>query len=401
MHPVAVMAVRYGPEYLPWLWSIRSELGAAGSAILDRLHLGAPGSGPVVDRIGPAIVSVRDGQTEILGLLHRQSDSVGQVAAAVDHVLSGQQAVSQTLGLLNALSMVGLGVTVLGHSVLAFQLHALTKRMKEMAGQLREVKAMLAAGQTAMIKSGIDQLSAGVELAASKPDLAVGSLQEAIAEFTKGRAVYADLLHFHLGERSREAAWLASRHLTTAAMGECAAYLKLGQKPLALRALDGCLEHVQRHAGAVFQRTVSADPAKFLMPMLAQDGITLDAMAELYRQAGLAGISEGGRHQSASEWFECNRGELGRIRNPRLGASRVRAELANQWAEACAAVEEVNRVRGLRLAISAYDSPARSFDMLVAEILQCVEERQPTAGTCLAVFPDAGAGKTASPKSDG
>jgi hypothetical protein len=59
----------------------------------------------------------------------------------------------------------------------------------------------------------------------------------------------------------------------------------------------------------------------------------------------------------------------------------------NRRIEAGAAVEEVNCTQRLRLAIPAYDTPDQPFDSLIAEILLCIEERQPTAGTCVAVFP--------------
>ena len=72
--------------------------------------------------MGPALVSLQNGQMEVIGLLHRQSDSLGQISAAVDQVLTGQQAIAGSLNMLTTLSMVGLGVSVLSHVALSFQL---------------------------------------------------------------------------------------------------------------------------------------------------------------------------------------------------------------------------------------------------------------------------------------
>lgn len=50
-------------------------------------------------------------------------------------------------------------------------------------------------------------------------------------------------------------------------------------------------------------------------------------------------------------------------------------------------MEEVNRVRGVRLAIRAYHAPGRTYDALADELLREAEGAAPPDGTVLAFFP--------------
>ena len=171
------------------------------------------------------------------------------------------------------------------------------------------------------------------------------------------------------------------------ALGEAAAYLRLGQKGQAVRSVETALAPLKDHAKSVFARTVGADPTQFLIPALAAHGITLEAIAELYRHAGHAGAVGPGEELSAAGRFEALRGRLHAVRDPRFRvAAAVRRRVA-EWAEASAVVEEVNRVRGLTLVINAYHRPDRSYTDLAADILREADARRPADGACLAFFP--------------
>src|SRR5439155_19664051 len=63
-----------------------------------------------LDRIGSALVAQRNGQTEVIGLLHQHTTKFDGIAAAIDGVGAGQQALdgsSQVLPGLHALSKAG------------------------------------------------------------------------------------------------------------------------------------------------------------------------------------------------------------------------------------------------------------------------------------------------------
>lgn len=67
---------------------------------------------------------------------------------------------------------------------------------------------------------------------------------------------------------------------------------------------------------------------------------------------------------------------------------RFSLSLKGEWAEAWSVIEEVNRVRGLALAVAGYHRPTRSYADLVDAILKDVEARRSPGETCLAYFPD-------------
>ncbi|QDU19754.1 hypothetical protein [Urbifossiella limnaea] len=181
--------------------------------------------------------------------------------------------------------------------------------------------------------------------------------------------------------------WMIARHLTTAALGEAACHLRLAQPDQAAGVLRAAAGAVARHAAAVFGRTVGADPARFLIPATAEHGLTLEAMAELYRQAGHAGAVGDRPGATAAQLFEGLRGRLAAAADPRFGKTRKVRQLRAEFAEAAAAVKEVNRLRGLALAVGAYHRPDRTYADLAAEILREVDARRPADGTYLAFFP--------------
>jgi len=325
-----------------------------------------------------------------MGLLHQHTATLDGITAAVDGIGSGQVVLGQSLSVLTTLSMVGLGVSVLSHLHLAVQFLALTRRVDRLAAEVRQVKALLQAEHRAELQAGLTKLKNGLDISDTHPGQAATQFATAADTLTDSSANYAEQLRTQLGSGDHAYRWLLARHLTVSALGEAAAHLRLGQKGLAVRALETALAPLQAHARGVFARTVDADPTRFLMPAMAAHGVTLEAVAELYRQAGHAGAAGADQRLSAAGRFEALRGRLYAVRDPRFRAAAVVRRLAAEWAEAAAAVEEVNRVRGLALAVGAYHGPTRTYDDIAAEILRQVDARRPADGTCLAFFPAPG-----------
>lgn len=388
MTPAVAFAVRYGPEIAPWLLAHSGELGDALGRLTRPVVAAITDPSASLDRVGAALVAQQNGQIEVIGLLHRQSDSLRDVAAAVEGVRAGQQALAGTLGLLTSLSIVGLGVSVLSHAALALQLAALTRRLKAVERTGKQVQGMIRAEHRGQLNAGLTLLKDGLAGLADNPARATRFLDEAGTELTRSASNYAAQVEAEAGSADHAYLWLLARHLTVAALGQAAAHLQASQPALAVRALETALGPLRGHARAVFARTVGADPARFLIPATAAHGITLEAVAELYRQAGHAGAVGAEERLSAADRFEALRGRLAAARDPRFGAAAVVRRLTAAWAEAAAAVEEVNRVKGLALAVGAYHSPSRSYADLAAEILRDMEARRPAADVCLAFFPE-------------
>ncbi len=91
---------------------------------------------------------------------------------------------------------------------------------------------------------------------------------------------------------------------------------------------------------------------------------------------------------SADDLFEELRGRLGRAGDPRFGAARKVRQRLVEFAEARAAVEEVNRVRGMALLIEQCANAGQSYLDLSDRILASVAAANPEDGSCYAAFPD-------------
>lgn len=387
MHPAIPFAVTYGPDLAAWLLAHASELGDAFARLTRPVMAAITDPTASLDRIGSALVAQQNGQAEVLGLLHQHTAKLDGIAAAVDGIGTGQQAVAHSLSLLTSLSIVGLGVAALSQVHLAFQFAALTRRLDRLAAEVRQVKALIQAEYRAELQAGLAKLEKGLHVADVDPDQAATLFGAAANTLTDSSANYAEQLRTQLGAADSAYLWLLARHLTVSALGEAAAHLRLGQKSLAVRSLETALIPLRDHARAVFARTVVADPARFLIPAMAAHGVTLEAVAELYRQAGHAGAVESDERLSAADRFEALRGRLSGLRDPRFRVEAVVRRLTAAWSEASAAVEELNRFQGLAYAIDAYHSPTRTYDDLTAEILREVDVRRPPDRTCLAFFP--------------
>lgn len=246
---------------------------------------------------------------------------------------------------------------------------------------------MVQAQHRGELTAGLTALQNGLSVTAGDPAQATRFFDHAIGRLTGSSANYAEQLRGEAGSGNHDYLWLLSRHLTISALGEAACQIQLGHPALAVQALEVALVPLRQHAQAVFARTVEADPTRFLILAMAPRGITLEAVAELYRQAGHAGAVGTDQRLSAADRFEALRGRLSAVRDPRFRAAAVVRRLSAEWAEASAAVEEVNRVKGLALAIGSYHSPARSYTDVVAELLREVDARRPADGSCFAFFP--------------
>lgn len=387
MHPAVLFAVQYGPQIAGYLLAHREELGDGWERVA-RPVTDALGGTARIDRVGASLVAVRGEQAEVIGLLHRHTGTLDHLTAAVDGVWAGQQAVGRSLDLLTALSAVGLGASVLSNAALQFQLSAISRRLDRLAADLRQVKAMMQSEYRGRLTAGLTMLKDGVDVAAADPRRADGLYTQAAADLTRSSANYAEQLRDAVTAADPAYPWVVARHLVVSALGQAAAHLRVaGHHPAAVRAIIAALDPLRRHAKAVFARTVGADPAAFLMPALAEHGVTLEAMAELYRQAAAAGVTDGAAVATAADLFERLRGRMPSASDPLFYKTSKVNRLRAAFGEAAAAVEEVNRLRGLELAIDAYHTSDRSYDALADDLLRQAEATRPADGTVLAFFP--------------
>ena len=165
MPPALLFAATHGPDLAAWLFAHAADIGDGFARIARPVAAAVTDPAASVDRIGPALVSLRDGQTEVLGLLHQHTTTLDGITAAVDGVGAGQQALGRSVDLLGTLSMVGLGAAALSQVHLAFQFAALTRRLDRLAAEVRQVKTMMHAEYRAALNAGLIKLKNGLDLA--------------------------------------------------------------------------------------------------------------------------------------------------------------------------------------------------------------------------------------------
>ena len=141
---------------------------------------------------------------------------------------------------------------------------------------------------------------------------------------------------------------------------------------------------MRAHAIAAFDRTVGTgdSPARYLIPAMKEYGVTLESMAELYRQAGHSGVLENARRRSEAEFFEdLLRGTPAPVRDPRFFKTAAVQKLRCELAEATVAIEEVNRIQGLALALGHCATHGLDYLELERQILADLGERAPADGS--------------------
>ena len=123
----------------------------------------AVSDGPTrIDRVGAAIISTNEsGTREVIGLLHRQGNTLAGVQTAVDGLTVGHAATTVALSGLTTLSAIGLGVTVLSQVALMAQYRALTRRMESIKAEVKVVQDMLKAGERAKLDAGLNLVEKG------------------------------------------------------------------------------------------------------------------------------------------------------------------------------------------------------------------------------------------------
>ena len=352
-----------------------------------------------IDRIGAALVAERDGQREVIALLHRQGsqiDGIGTavegIADTVDGIAVAQEAVSESIGVLTSLCAVNLGFSILTPAVLLMQYTALCRRLDRLLRDMKGIESRLDAMNVGDLNAGLTKLSAAGEVTNAE-SLKKDFLLAASDTLTDSQAYYTAQLQAELAggaAANRQFAWLVARHLMVASLGVAACHLRHQQSALAVKAIKKALGPLRNHAAAVFRRTVGAgaSPIRYLMPGLKEHGVTLESLAELHRQAEHAGVLDGARKQSATEFFEDLRGYLASAQDPWFRRTSTVQKRRCEFAEATAAVEEVNRIQGLVLALCHCGERGLDYFTLEREILADVEARSVAPGSCYAYFPE-------------
>jgi hypothetical protein len=205
----------------------------------------------------------------------------------------------------------------------------------------------------------------------------------------QGANNFADQLRAELERRSdRETLRVIARYMTIAVLGEAGCQVALGKGGEAAKAIDGRLPTLQAYGRLVFEQTAGRDPTRFLIPAMAEQAVILDTLAELFRQADPAGVVQKSIGRGASDLFEAIRDDLFRVKDPWFRRTRAVRRMDAELAEARRAVEDVNWVANLALAIRESDQPGRPFRELTQLIDREISARAGSADTpCYIYLP--------------
>lgn len=372
-----------------WLWMNRDALGTAWTKVSDAVASSLAAPRAEIHRLGSAIVSVHDDQTRVLGVLHEHSARLDGIDAAVSGLASGQAALGYSLGVLQNLSMLTLGISAASSLILFRQFHALRAQLARVERATHRIGTLAEAQQLGQLETGLNQLREGME------DIQSGRTEQGRAGISHNAAnnlalnvnQHAILLDRELKSSrvDRTVVRMLFRHLIVGLMGVAGCHLALGHPARAQEAISTRMGLVEAYAKEMFRQTVGENPVRFLCPGMANRGVTMEFLVELYRQAVLANAFEAPNGVSATDLIENWRTRLHASRDPFWSSTlgEWRAELA----EALAAVEEVNRIKGFALGLGGIPSTILTHDAVLEAIQQELRASSDRTEARFAYFP--------------
>jgi hypothetical protein len=369
-----------------WLWRHRSEFEPTLKGLGDvgqfaQAALANPNG--ALRRVGNALVFGQpDGGEKVLAFIEQTAPRIEHVEQAVNGLQAGQATLAASLGSLQTLSMVTLGLSAFSSAVLAAQLFALKRRLGELQRQVARLHAKFDAAVAADLRAGLDLLRQGQDfLQAEDRANADSRLTSALPLCMRTVKYYGDLLGGELNGAAadRGEVRLLARHLAVAVTGVASCQVGLRQDAHAFAQSGQELGLLREAAAVTFTEAVANDPVPFMHPAMREHGVTIGFMAQLYRQARDAGAVDAGEDCSPAAWFEEHRNAIFRARRPWLGWDTK--ELLSRLREAVAAVEETNRVVGLSRLVEEMQTRRRNT-------LDAMEQfRRDFAGQDVGAFP--------------
>jgi hypothetical protein len=342
-----------------------------------------------IHRLGNAIVSIRDDQSQVLGLLHEHSAKLESIDSAIGGLTVSQVAIGHSLTVLQNLSMLTLGMSAFSYLILFRQFQALRIQVTQLEQKTHRLGAMVEAQQLGQLETGLTQLRDGID------DIKAGRTEQGKALINPTAAnnlrlnvnVHAILLSRELKLRRPDRILIRElfRHLAVGLMGEAGCHLALGNNGRAREVIQGRMGLIEEYVKVVFRQTIGDNPVRFLCPGMAKRGITMDFLVELIRQAALAKAVDRTSNISAVDLIEDWRSHLHTSRDPFW--SSTLDDWYAELTEALSAVEEVNRLKGFSLSLTGIDSGHVTYDDALAGIQQEMINYAMTEGFGFAYFP--------------
>lgn len=320
-----------------------------------------------VGRVGEVLVWNSDKGRRVIAGLQGVAESQERVEQAIAGIEATQMGMAGSLHALQAVSMATLGTASLSAACILWRLNALNKRLGRLESSIADIEEHLSAQDKAHLRQGVSKLRE-YEQSGSQSDLL-----KARDESQYAANVCGDLARREAQNKLRLPVLnYRGRCYLVALMTEVQSRILLGGTPEAMHRLEEEQGHLQAVAKGTFQATMGTAPEVFLDPNLSTDGVTLDLITEVYRQAHSAGAIGDVEIRDANQMFEYLRPRLFDARAGLKWAwslvGNAKQECLDKLRYLLACLEDTNRINGLRLLISACQKKQMSLPDVAAQV---------------------------------
>lgn len=335
------------PHHRLAVWAAAELIRVSGPVVRDLL---ADPSG-VIGRLGDLIVWNGPTSQHILGGLEATVESQARIESAIGRVESAQLALTHGLAGLSHLAMASMGLAALGTGFLVLRLKALDRRLTTLGSQVADILAGQSAEHKTLLQSTLDHLTK------FEVEGTTDNLKNAEDLGFQATNLYRNLVGHELGGPRRLVALnQCGRYYVLALTALARSLILAGSLKMAERQLEAERASLAALAQALFDEVLGRTPEVFLDPRFQPDGVTLDLLAEVYRQARLAGVVMPATFDGAGGTFEYLRPRVAAARIPAIrlfrpvGPAKERLLTGLRYLAAC--LEDVNRLHALRLRVA-------------------------------------------------
>ena len=335
----------------------------------------------LVSRFGDVIVWNGEKGQQVLVGLESLRDSTVRIENAVVGIEGAQLAMQGTLGVVQSVSIATLGVTSLSGGFMAWRLAALNRRLAHLSRRIDDVEGQIDAANKAHLRSSL-QFLADYEKSGKEKDL-----DRSLGDARRAGNIYGQLAEDETDSRKMRLPVLNYRsrcyYLSLLVEAEC--LILQEQQVSAVQRLNDERKRLQRIARSTFSETIAKAPEAYLDPAMESDGVTLELITEVYRQARHAEAADDVEVNNAAEMFEHvrkdiyrRRGGLWRTWRP-VGNAKKRYLTRLRYLLAC--IEDTNRIHSLRLLMNEAEQRGAKLRELHDQVRAWRKEYPQTEGS--------------------
>lgn len=299
-----------------------------------------------ISRVGDVVVwNGEHGQTVLAGL-QQVSESQIRVESAITAIETTQLGFEATIGGLQTVAMATLGLTSLSGALMLWRLHALNKRFDGLSSRINDLEDNLDAQNKAHLKTAVQKLREYDDT----DD--VGAVEMARDEAQHAANVYGQLAYKETTQKKPRIEVLnyRGRCYLLSLLTELRSRLLLNSVSQTTQRFTEERPLIEMLARSTFRTAIGDSPQDFLSHAMKDQGITLELMTDLYRNANRYDPDGTPIIRNADDMFELCRpdGIVGRSRRLWPFGTGPSA-FANRLKYALACFEDIGRVEALHL----------------------------------------------------